>query len=258
MVFSFDMVRPRRSITLPSVESWSTNTNIIKDPPKSIFTRRINKVGSDNKLMNTIRAGSDRFAENIQIYPRGVNPSVSVSYNNTGITNGTNAMPQIQSSLPYKAFDHGAFRPPAIEGGLRSMLPLSRMNRLNTSSLANKSNRNVVLNHAKCEPTKKIIHKNILKIQQKAASSHNIQPSIKNYKVKHVVANPVSAFANTHRKENKYINNSKININRYINSNYNTTFANSNLAGKKVDSGKNNITVEKIYTRYIKRSIQYY
>ena len=103
MVFSFDMVYPRRTATLPSVESWGTNMNIVKDPPKSIFTRRINKVGSDNKLMNTIRAGSNRFSENIQIYARGVNPSVSVSYNNTGMTNGINAMPQRQASLVYKS-----------------------------------------------------------------------------------------------------------------------------------------------------------
>ena len=70
MVFSFDMVYPRRTATLPSVESWGTNMNIVKDPPKSIFTRRINKVGSDNKLMNTIRGGSNRFSENAnyQIY----------------------------------------------------------------------------------------------------------------------------------------------------------------------------------------------
>ena len=32
-------------ITLPSVTTWGTNMNILRDPPKSITTRRINKVG---------------------------------------------------------------------------------------------------------------------------------------------------------------------------------------------------------------------
>lgn len=239
MVFSFDMIHPRRAVTLPSVEGWGTNMNIIKDPPKSLFTRRINKVGSDNKLMNTILAGSDRFAENIKIYPRGVNPSVSVSYNNTGITNGTNAMPQRQASLPYKAVDNQAFRFPAIEGGLTFMLPLSRLNRLTTASLANKSNLNVVLNNAKCIPTKKIVHKSLLKVRQKAALSRNIQPRIENYKVKHVLANPVSTFANSNLVGQQYISNNTITTDKYINKNFNSTFANSNLSGKKVKTGHN-------------------
>ena len=240
MVFSFDMVRPRRTATLPSVEGWGTNMNIIKDPPKSLFTRRINKVGTDNKLMNTIRAGSDRFAENIQIYPRGVNPSVSVSYNNTGMTNGTNAMPQRQASLPYKAVDNGAFRLPAIEGGLRFMLPLSRLNRLATSALATKANLNVALENATCDAPKRTIHKNILKMQQKSARSRNIQAKkIENYKVKHVLSNPVSTFANSNLVGQQYINNNKVNTDSYINKNHTLTFANSNLIGQKVDIGHN-------------------
>ena len=31
--------------TLPSVDTWGTNMNILKDPPKSIQTRRIDRVG---------------------------------------------------------------------------------------------------------------------------------------------------------------------------------------------------------------------
>ena len=26
-------------VTLPSVDTWGTNMNILKDPPKSVFTR---------------------------------------------------------------------------------------------------------------------------------------------------------------------------------------------------------------------------
>ena len=36
--------------TLPSVESWNTNMNILRDPPKSVTTRRIDKVGETNSL----------------------------------------------------------------------------------------------------------------------------------------------------------------------------------------------------------------
>ena len=115
----------------------------------------------------------DRFSENIKIYARGVNPSVSVSYNNTGITNGTNAMPQKQAHLPYKAFDNGAFRPPIIEGGLTQLLPQSRLNRNTTFSLSNKSNLRTAILNSTCDPPKKTIHKNLLKVQQKAALSRN-------------------------------------------------------------------------------------
>lgn len=237
MVFSFDMVYPRRTSTLPSVEGYFTNMNIVKDPPKSIFTRRINKVGSDNKLMNTIRAGSDRLSENVQIYARGVNPFVSVRYSNLGTNNlGAN---HARASLPYKAFDNGAFYPPAIDGGLTSMLPLSRQNRLNTLALANKSNLTVALNNARCEP-QKTVHRNLLKAQQRSARSRKFQPTIENYKVKHVISNPVSTFANSNLiGQHCIIKNNQINTDRFINENYQTTFTNSNLVGNKVEIGNN-------------------
>ena len=270
MVFSFDMVRPRRTATLPSVESWGTNMNIIKDPPKSIFTRRINKVGSDNKLMNTIRAGSDRFAEYVQIYPRGVNPSVSVSYNNTGMTNGTNAMPQAQAHPPYKTMDNGAFRFPAIEGGLGYMLPLSRLNRVATSALTAKQNLQAALANAKCDPPKKTVHKNILKVQQKSAASRNIQAKkIENYKVKHVLSNPVSTFATSNLSAQQYINNNRLNTDKYINKNYQFNSANSNLSGKNINTGHNlpieNYTKDALHGQFnttkksfAKKNIEYY
>jgi len=240
MVFSFDMVYPRRTATLPSVESWGTNMNIVKDPPKSIFTRRINKVGSDNKLMNTIRGGSNRFSENIQIYARGVNPSVSVSYNNTGMTNGTDAVPQRQAHPAYKTMDNGAFRPDPVEGGLTQLLPLSRMNRNTTFSLANKSNKNVAILNSQCDPPKKTIHKNLLKAQQKTARSNNIHKAIENYKVKHVISNPVSTFASANlRGQNNIINNNRINIDSFIDKNHQTTFTSSNISGNKVRMNHN-------------------
>ena len=31
-------------ITLPSVESWGQNNSLLKDPPKSLYTRKIDKL----------------------------------------------------------------------------------------------------------------------------------------------------------------------------------------------------------------------
>ena len=42
---TYDGVYPRRTATLPSVETWGTNMNILKDPHKSIHTTRKEKVG---------------------------------------------------------------------------------------------------------------------------------------------------------------------------------------------------------------------
>ena len=87
---SYDCVYPRRTVTLPSVESWGTNMNILKDPPKSIHTRKIDKVSDTQEYTLMLQASGDRISENIQVYPRGVNPMVSVSYGNQGTNGGQN------------------------------------------------------------------------------------------------------------------------------------------------------------------------
>ena len=74
--------------TLPSVESWGTNMNILRDPPKSIHTRRITKVGETSSITEMIDESGDRAAEAILVYPRGINPMVGVSYSNYGNNGG--------------------------------------------------------------------------------------------------------------------------------------------------------------------------
>ena len=229
MVISYNMVRPRRTVTLPSVEEWGTNMNIVKDPPKSVFTRRINKVGSDNKLLNTVADSGNRWGECVQIYPRGVNPMVGVSYNNTGITNGQNAtlIGQNQASLPYKAFDNGAFRPPALNA-LTSMLPLSRMNRLVTNSLTNKKNLQAVLKTTGCHPQeKKIVRSKLLKsnIRPTATYKLNPRPIRENYEVNYVITNPVKVKALTNTKGDKQVNSRILSIDNYIKNNYSPVVA---------------------------------
>ena len=66
--------------SLPSVESWGGNLNILRDPPKSITTRRIDKVGQTSYITDMIDESTTRSDEAILRFARGVNPSVSVSY----------------------------------------------------------------------------------------------------------------------------------------------------------------------------------
>lgn len=116
-------------VTLPSVESWGTNMNILRDPPKSITTRRIDKVFQNTDITNLVDDSGDRICDGINVYARGVNPMVSVSYdnnsNNAGISSTlTN---RVQARLPYPAFQNDAFRPPLLTQ--RDLLPLSRLPR---------------------------------------------------------------------------------------------------------------------------------
>lgn len=71
---------------LPSIDTWGTNHSIIKEPPKAVTTKRIERVTDTSRFLRDASEDPDRICENINIFARGVNPSVSVSYNNTGST----------------------------------------------------------------------------------------------------------------------------------------------------------------------------
>lgn len=121
-------------VTLPSVETWGTNMNILKDPSKSIHTRKIDKVGETSSITQMIDESGSRSCEAIQVYARGVNPCVSVSYSNHGSNGGqrgggiTDGINQNQSAkLPYTIMRDGAFRPPVLLQ--EDLLPMSRMPR---------------------------------------------------------------------------------------------------------------------------------
>ena len=119
-------------VTLPSIESWGTNMNILRDPPKSIHTRKIDKVGQTSSITEMIDQSGNRSCEVINVYARGVNPSVSVSYGNES-NNGGQGTSGIQiggprnAKLPYTIMRDGAFRPPVLTQ--QDLLPLSRMPR---------------------------------------------------------------------------------------------------------------------------------
>ena len=154
--------------SLPSVDTWGTDMNILRDPPKSITTRRIDKVGQTSSITEMIDESENRAAECILQYARGINPSVAVSYSNLsnnggqfssgqngglnynrygkeanpGSTNGNSVSEPFNQSnggnfnyrtnafLPYHLSD--TFRPPVLTG--YDLMPLSRLPRVWTSS----------------------------------------------------------------------------------------------------------------------------
>lgn len=118
MAFSYPK---QEHLTLPSVES----VHILRDPPKSIHTRKIERVeGGDTHHL--IRADNDRLTESIQRFPRGVNPMVSVMYSGPNAATPS-SIETSQASLPYKVMRDGVFRPPLQTQ--EDLLPLSRQKR---------------------------------------------------------------------------------------------------------------------------------
>ena len=168
--------------TLPSVEGWN-NLNILRDPPKSIFTKRIDKVGQNNDIINLIDSSGDRAVEGISVYSRGVNPMVSVSYdnnsNNAGaFNNGLSKNGGTQAFLPYRIMDQGAFRPPIRTS--RDLLPLSRQPRAWFQALSNPGF--IDYSKQKYTPTQFRMIRDLLKTEQliKPNKSQNVDKPIEN------------------------------------------------------------------------------
>lgn len=124
---SYDCLTTSRKVTLPSVESWGTNMNIVKDPNKGIYTRRKDKVGETQEILLAQENSGDRIAECINVYARGVNPMVSVSYDNYGNNGGGGSRSYFGKQavkLPYKP---EVFIPPIQRQ--EDLTPLSRLPR---------------------------------------------------------------------------------------------------------------------------------
>jgi len=146
MSISYSALNNKRRVTLPSVDSWGQNMGIVPDPPKSITTRRIDKAQDSAALLQMVQESGDRVSECINVYARGVDPMIGVSYSNNGSNAGMNvnglprrnAMGQstiTQSFMPYTVARDGAFRPPIVPP--QNLLPLSRLPRIWTSSFTN-------------------------------------------------------------------------------------------------------------------------
>jgi len=120
-MLSYSAVQSYEKATLPSVEGWNGSMNIIKDPPKGIFTRRKDRVGDTQQILLQQEDSGSRVNEYINVYARNTNPMVSVSYNNYGNSQGGK---KSNASLPYKV---DVVRPPVMSP--YDLLPLSRMPR---------------------------------------------------------------------------------------------------------------------------------
>lgn len=124
---SYDGLTTSRKATLPSVEMWGTNMNILKNPTAGIYTRRVDKVGDTQGILLAQDDAGDRIGEYINVYARGVNPMVSVSYDNysnNGGTSSTHASRAQGVKLPYRP---EVFRPPVLRQ--ENLMPLSRQPR---------------------------------------------------------------------------------------------------------------------------------
>lgn len=155
---SYSGLRTARKVTLPSVEMWNSELNLLRDPPKSIHTRRRDKVGDTQQILLAQDESGDRICENINVYARGVNPMVEVSYDNFSNNSGKRNVfqNQAQASLPYKVEN---VRPPVLRQ--EDLLPLSRMPRTWFYSFSNPSLPGVV-NEASCAETGSSVHDQII------------------------------------------------------------------------------------------------
>ena len=244
--------------TLPSVEGWGSNANILRDPPKSITTRRIDKVGQNIDITELVDDSGDRINEGINVYARGVNPMVSVSYdnnsNNAGISgNPTSTSAQPQARLPYPAFDNGAFRPPILTQ--RDLLPLSRLPRTWFSTLSTPG----FVDFSKTQQ-----QANSYRALKEANNVYNVKPNktasiekplIENFKMlnsindRHINVNATSGiksdYQSTYTREN-------IDLYKGINDNSLNVFANSNL-GKEISHNLEGFSIDE--NRYIQESL---
>lgn len=195
--------------TLPSIEGAFSTLNILRDPPKSIHTRYIEKVGDTNKITEQIDAAGDRFCEAILPFARGVNPMVDVSYSNYG-TNGGQVRYQYgssenrgiqskQASLPYKVVRDGVFRPPILSP--RELLPLSRLPRTSISHLTNPGSSatvNQVMQSLKCKPDLRAIRTELLNVCAPSKKSFVVEtPHNEPYDVKYSIATKPVGMART-------------------------------------------------------------
>lgn len=109
--------RPKWSVRggtgLAPVES----VHIMRDPPKSMHLRKKERVSFDDVAF-MLREEPDRYSDHIQLYARGVNPAVSVSYSNYGNGNNSAANPGSmavhEGKSPYPVNRDGSLRPPIM------------------------------------------------------------------------------------------------------------------------------------------------
>lgn len=189
-MLSYSSLVNKGKLTLPSVDSWGTNNNIMKDPPKSIMTRRIDKVTDNNDIVKMIDS-SDRSSEAVLRFSRGVNPSVSVSYSNHGgsMQNFGNQ----QSFLPYRINRDGDFHPPVQAP--QDLLPLSRMprNTITVTSTPSMPHYTKELSNSRNQTTQRTVKDKIISAAVGATKTYMLQkPFQEPFEVKYSIQTPLS------------------------------------------------------------------
>ncbi len=114
------------SYTLQSRE----DSHIFRDPPRSIHTRKKERVGPADSA-HLIREDNSRINEGVRNYAAGVNPLVEIDFQNR--TQTTTTIPYMQASNPYKV--NKSFRPPLFRQ--EDLLPLSRQKHPYTTVTSN-------------------------------------------------------------------------------------------------------------------------
>ena len=205
MSFSYSGLTNYGKVTLPSAEGWGGSMNILRDPPKSIHTRRIDKVGQTSDITAMVDDSGNRVCEGINVYARGVNPMVSVSYNNvgnnggqgSGAVYGSSNIPgsnnmlaggRSQAYLPYRVMRDGAFRPPVVTQA--DLLPLSRLPRIWTTAFTKPGFVDFSKKMMSCgtAETTKEVKNSLLKASIRPTATYKIETPLKEpFEVKYVI-----------------------------------------------------------------------
>ena len=226
-------------ITLPSVGNWGTNMNILRDPHKSITTRRIDKVGETNFITETIDDSGGRINEAIQVYARGVNPSVSVSYNNYSNNGGQKSGGIIEgggrsAKLPYPIMKDGAFRPPILLQ--EDLFPLSRLPRQKTNASSNSGFTDFsrkLRSPGTAEETKEVKN-NTIKGHVRPTAVYKIEPqSQKPFEVKYVIQPFIKRSVGSGTRTMDITNQHVGNPTKEVNNDVRHTTARSNLTDNR-------------------------
>ena len=247
MSLSYSAITNNGKITLPSVDTWGTNMNILRDPPKSITTKRNNRVGQTSSITQMVDDSSDRACESIRQYARGVNPFVSVSFNNNGTNSGQNPLYNTSNQgrsafLPYTVMKDGAFRPPVLTK--EQLMPLSRQPRIWTNYFTKPGFVDFTKKLRTCGPAEKTkeVKDTLLKTSARPTAVFTLQTPIKEpFEVKYVIHNPTKVSVSSSIKGTDITQQLVKNPTKGIDYNMLHSSAFSNINGNKYISDKNNL-----------------
>lgn len=245
MSLSYSALNNYGKVTLPSTDNWGSNMNILRDPPKSIYTRKIDKVGQTSSITEMIDESGNRACEAINLFPRGVNPFVAVSYDNFSNNAGRSGIigNNKQAYLPYTVNKDGAFRPPVLKQ--ENLLPLSRMPRVWTTAFSNPGFADFSKKMMIPQPAEltKEVHNNILHSSVTPNAVYKLEKPIDNpaFNVKYTIQNPnkvsaISGFRTLDYSQHtnldpssSYIDNNNLHSFAQTNINDNLKFVNNNI-----------------------------